>query len=653
MTTPDPASGTPRRDDRADGHTGAGDLDARGLVTAAWRLVARYVGWQRTSSALSLVASIAFSAAIVVSAQVVGLVTERLILPTLAEGGEARLTLGGAVALILAVSVWKALSIVLRRASAAWWQFRCEQRLRGDMVAHQLGLSLRWYAAEGVGDLLSISGTDTKQATRLLAPLPFAVGVLFLLVGSMVLVTSIDVVLGVLAGVTLLAVVAIDMFGSWLAFRRMEAVQARRGDLSTVAHESFDGALTIRALGREQEEATRFAGAAERLRDALVGLGRTWTGFRAVTELGPTLGTIGILYLATLRALDGAVSTADLVTIAYLLSLLVVPTRLIGYLVWDAAGSLAGWRRVERILEVDDRVTYGDRTLTPEQSDGAPLAGARVQLRGVGFAYDPDHPVLTAIDLDLEPGRTIAIVGRTGSGKSTLARLLARLWDPDTGVVRLDGVALPTFAPGVVATQVAYVPQEPFLFDDTLAGNIVLGDPSVSPADVARAIELAQLADVVAGLSDGLATRVGERGTTLSGGQQQRVGLARALARSPRLLILDDATSAIDAAVEAQILAGLRTAGLACTVVLVAARASTIVLADEIVHLADGRVAGQGRHEELVRKDPEYAALVEAYARDAERRRSTTRGASLSVRHADAASESDHAATAARREGTR
>jgi ABC-type multidrug transport system fused ATPase/permease subunit len=477
--------------------------------------------------------------------------------------------------------------------------------------------------------------------------LPFSVGVVFLLIGSMVLVLRIDVLLGVLAGATLVLVIAIDGLGSWRAFRRMELVQNRRGDLATVAHESFDGALTVRALGREREESQRFGSVADGLRDAIVDLGRTWTGFRAVTELGPTLGTIGILYVATIRAGEGLVSPGDLVTVAYLLSLLVVPTRLIGYLVWDSAQSLAGWRRVERVLEVDDRVVYGT---VPGPSVAA--AGARVTLEGVTFAYDEGASILDGIDLELDPGRTFAIVGPTGSGKSTLARLLARLWDPDQGRILLDGIDLRDFAPGVVAAHVAYVPQEPFLFDDTVAGNIALGDPLISRADVERAVTLAHLDDVVAGLADGLETRIGERGTTLSGGQQQRLGLARALARSPRLLILDDATSAIDAAVEADILEGLRTAELPATVVVVAARTSTIVLADEVVHVAGGRVVDRGEHAVLVRRSPSYAQLVEAYARDAQRRTSTARGGALPLpdTEPDPDTVSDRARTAERRE---
>jgi ATP-binding cassette, subfamily B, bacterial len=610
-----------------------------GGLTAPWplardavRLAVRHASGQRVAAALSILGAMSFAATIVVSAAVIGWITDRLILPSLTGSGSARIGIGTAASVLGGVAVWRAVSIILRRGAASWWQLRSEQALRRTMVRHQLGLSLRWYASRGVGDLLSVSGNDTKQSTGLLAPLPFAIGSVFLLIGSMGLILTIDVVLGLVAGAVMAMVVVIDAVGSWGAFRHMEQVQRSLGRLSGVAHESFDGALTVRALGREREESDRFRAVSERQRDAVIRLGRSWTAFRAVTDLAPMLGTIAILTSATARVAQGDVAAGDLVTIAYLLSLLVVPTRLIGYLVWDAARSVAGWRRVRTVLDVQDRPGHGDVHLadahtTSDRPDAA-ARGAALRMEGVRFAYEDGRAVLDGVDLTLAPGRTSAVVGSTGSGKSTLARLLARLWDPDSGRVLIDGVDLRDLAPGVVPAHVAYVPQEPFLFDDTVHGNITLGDPDIDEAAVARAVRLARLNEVVESLPDGLATRIGERGTTLSGGQQQRLGLARALARRPRLLILDDATSAIDAEVEAEILAGLREDGIGpdghgATVVIVAARTSTISLADEVIHLEAGRVSDRGTHRDLVARSPAYAALVEAYAREAAARSGT------------------------------
>ena len=227
--------------------------------------------------------------------------------------------------------------------------------------------------------------------------------------------------------------------------------------------------------------------------------------------------------------------------------------------------------------------------------------------------------MLDGVTFSVEPGRTVAVVGATASGKSTLTTLLTRLVDPDGGRILLDGVPLPDLARGELATAVAIVPQTAFLFDDTVRGNVTLG-ADVPDDDVWAALRAAQADGFVAALSDGLDTRLGERGTSLSGGQRQRISLARALVRRPRLLILDDATSAVDPEVEARILAALRDpeGGTGPTLLVVAYRKATIGLADEVVHLEDGRVADIGTHADLLARSAAYANLVNAYEQEAE-----------------------------------
>jgi ABC-type multidrug transport system fused ATPase/permease subunit len=276
--------------------------------------------------------------------------------------------------------------------------------------------------------------------------------------------------------------------------------------------------------------------------------------------------------------------------------------------------------------------------------DTSPPAGggARLEVDRVGFGYEPDRQLLRGVSFAVEPGHTVALVGATASGKSTLTTLLARLVDPDEGAIRVDGVDVRDLARGGLSALLSVVPQTAFLFDDTVRDNVTLG-AEATDAEVWEALRTAQADAFVAALPEGLDTQLGERGTSLSGGQRQRIALARALVRRPRLLVLDDATSAVDPEVEARILAGLRTPSVEgsgvskatsfrpadartstaggvettetpdTTLVVVAYRKATISLADDVLFLVDGVIADRGPHDELVARNPAYARLVNAY----------------------------------------
>ncbi|HEU5455582.1 MAG TPA: ABC transporter ATP-binding protein, partial [Nocardioides sp.] len=392
-----------------------------------------------------------------------------------------------------------------------------------------------------------------------------------------------------------------------LASPLMTRAQGLRAEVSEIAHESFDGAMVVKTLGREGEETQRFRNRVHELRDVNTRAGAIRAAFDPTLASLPNIGVLVVLAVGTSRVLSGQTDAGDVVTIAYLLTIVSFPIRAIGWLLGEFPRSVVGFRRTRSVLRATGAMVHGDATLR-----GASAHGARVEVDDLHYSYDGESRLLDGVSFVVEPGRTVALVGATASGKSTLTSLLTRLIDPDSGRILVDGADLRDLRKGALAESVSLVPQTAFLFDDTVRDNVTLG-ADVSDDEVWAALRAAQADGFVAALGHGLDTRLGERGTSLSGGQRQRISLARALVRRPRLLILDDATSAVDPEVEARILQALRTGGTGATLVVVAYRKATIALADEVVHLEDGRIADRGTHAELLARSPSYAHLVNAY----------------------------------------
>ncbi|WP_446724962.1 ABC transporter ATP-binding protein [Nocardiopsis sp. N85] len=601
------------------------DTAHRGVFGRGMRVLwvaARTEPWIFTVAVLG---AMLHAAVTVGSASVLGHLTDATIIPAFAQGATTTGALVAAAALLMAVGLGKAIGIAMRRMLAALMQFRLQARYRRSVARKYLELPLAWHHRHPTGRLLSNANADVEAAWQPLAPLPMAVGSVFMLVIAAVAMLVTDPVLALVAFVVFPVLVLANVIFQRRVSPMASRAQALRAEVSGVAHESFDGALVVKTLGREDTETERFTESAHRLRDALIQVGRLRSMFDPVMEALPNFGVLAVLLLGMWRLSTGDIEPGDLVQIAFLFTLLSLPIRSFGWILGDLPRSVVGWDRVQSVLRSEGSMEHGDRVLADSPT------GIALSVRDVVFSYadsydtdgrdlmddhegGPRAVVLGGVDLDIAPGRTVALVGPTGSGKSTLTTVLMRLVDPDAGTVSYDGVDVRDLARDQIPRHAALVPQSTFVFEDSVRGNVTLGE-DIDDERVWAALRLARADGFVAELDGGLDAPLGEKGTTLSGGQRQRLALARAVVRRPRLLIMDDATSAVDPQIEAQILAGLRERDAAATVVVVAYRRATIELADEVVYLEQGRVLARGAHAELLETSPGYNRLVTAYER--------------------------------------
>lgn len=564
---------------------------------------------------LSTLGSLLFGALTVADAWVLGWSTDHVVLPAFRDGEIGSGLLWAVLGLFVGVAILRAVGIVARRLGAGIMQYRMQAHSRRAVTRQYLKLPLAWHQKHPTGELLSNANSDVEAAWGPIAPLPMAVGTVAMMVIAVVQMLLTDLVLAVIGLLVFPLVIGTNIVYQRLAQGWATRAQQLRAELSEIAHESFDGALVVKTLGREPEETERFRAKAHELREANIRVGRIRAAFDPTLAALPNIAVLFVLVIGVHRVIGGSTGAGDVITIAYLLTVVSFPIRSIGWLLGDFPRSVVGYRRVAAVLNASGAMEYGDQP-APQTA-----GGARLEVEHAAFGYEPDRPLLRDITFDVPPGRTVALVGATASGKSTLTTLFARLVDVDAGAIRVDGIDLRDFEQGGLARVLAVVPQSAFLFDDTVRGNVTLG-LDVSDDEVWEALRTAQADGFVAALPDSLDARLGERGTTLSGGQRQRLALARALVRRPRLMVLDDATSAVDPEVEARILAGLGgvsrladagTSTTGMTLVVVAYRKATIGLADEVLFLADGAIADRGTHDELVARNADYARLVNAY----------------------------------------
>ena len=555
---------------------------------------------------LSTLGSVLFGALTVADAWVLGWSTDHVVLPAFRSGATTTGGLVAILALFLGVALLRAVGIVARRLGAGIMQYRMQAAYRREVTRQYLTLPMDWHQQHPTGELLSNANSDVEAAWSPIAPLPMAVGTLAKMVIAIAQMLFTDLSMAVVGLLVFPLVMVVNVVFQRLSSPIYTRIQALRAELSEIAHESFDGAMVVKTLGRESEETERFGAKARELRDQGIRAGRVRAAFDPFLESLPNLGVLAVLGVGVWRVRSGVADPGDVVTVAYLLTIVAFPIRSIGWMLGEFPRSVVGYERVHRVLDTVNETSHGAGRLAGGD------AGAALEVRDLAYTYDADQRLLDGVSFAVPAGRTVAVVGATASGKSTLTSLVTRLVDPHQGSVLVDGHDVRDLAPGQLADHVALVPQSAFLFDDTVRGNVTLG-ADVADAEVWEALRTAQADGFVAGLPHGLDSRLGERGTTLSGGQRQRLSLARALVRHPRLLVLDDATSAVDPEVEARILSAVRRRGGGSTLLLIAYRKATIGLADEVLFLDQGRIADRGTHQELLRRNPAYATLVNAY----------------------------------------
>jgi len=531
-------------------------------------------------------------------------------------GGDGESDLTRWIIILMALGLGRFLLGMTYRYSLFQLAWNVETDLRALLYDHLTTLSFSYYDRTQSGQVISRANSDIRSIQLLLAygPLIMMSGLAFILAFGFMLTIHVPLTL-----VALSTLPFVYVFGQKLrttVFPLTWVSQARMAELATIVDENVNGTRVVKSFAAEERQVNLLARAADHLRWANIEAIKTRATYNPFIEALPRVGMAMVLLYGGLLAIDGQVSIGTLFAFNAYVIMMQAPFRMFGFILLQAQRASASASRVYEVLDEQSAITDA-----PNASNLVDPAGA-VEFHDVHFTYPaavPSFeegvdgqrlPVLRGLDLSIRAGETIAIVGRTGSGKSTIARLLARFYEADSGKILIDGVPISGVTLASLRHHVGLVFDEPFLFSSSVRDNIAYGLPNADIDDVIAAAVAAQAHDFIMDLSNGYDTVVGERGYTLSGGQRQRIAIARTLLENPPILVLDDATSAIDVTVEAAIHDALQGLLAARTTILIAHRLSTIALADRVVLLEDGVVAATGTHAELLAHEPRYVQIL-------------------------------------------